>query len=216
MRSIRDGIIAAAFFRKRMMLWSIRNQILVPLVAIQGVAVATVAVTAATLAARRSEQQITGRLNGVIDTLGHSNFPYTPAVLTKMRGLSGAHFGVYTEDGRVTESTLPTLKAVPRSVQAARPLDRLDSLGESSTLLLDGIHYFAVPLQTSGGTRNSSLLVLYPETSWRQARWEAATPPLSVGLGTLALTSFSAGWPGSPQETSAVSIPAIRVTRCSS
>ena len=51
MRSIHDGIIAAAFIRKRMMLWSIRNQILVPLVAIQAVAVATVAVTAATLAA---------------------------------------------------------------------------------------------------------------------------------------------------------------------
>ena len=47
------------------------------------------------------------RLNGVIDTLGHSNFPYTPAVLTKMRGLSGAHFAVYSEDGRVNESTLP-------------------------------------------------------------------------------------------------------------
>jgi signal transduction histidine kinase len=194
MRFIRDGIIAAAFFRKRMMLWSIRNQILVPLVAIQGVAVATVAVTAATLAARRSEQQITGRLNGVIDTLGHSNFPYTPAVLTKMRGLSGAHFAVYTEDGQVNETTLPTLKTVPSAVRAAPPLDRLDSLTESSTLLLDGTHYFAVPLQTSGGARDSSLLVLYPETSWRQARWEAAAPPLAMGLGTLGLMAAVTGW----------------------
>lgn len=71
------------------MLRSIRNQILVPLMAVQGVAVATLALTAATLAARRSEHQIVGRLNSVIDTLGHSNFPYTQGVLTKMRGLSG-------------------------------------------------------------------------------------------------------------------------------
>ena len=62
-----------------MMLWSIRNQILVPLIAIQSAAVATVAVTAATLAARRSEHQIVDRLNSVIDTVGHSNFPYTRA-----------------------------------------------------------------------------------------------------------------------------------------
>ncbi len=78
MRSSHDRVDASVVSPKRMMLWSIRNQILVPLVAIQAVAVATVAVTAATLAARRSEQQIIGRLNGVIDTLGHSNFPYTP------------------------------------------------------------------------------------------------------------------------------------------
>ncbi len=56
------------------MLRSIRNQILVPLMAVQGAAVVTLALTAATLAARRSEQQIVGRLNEVIDTLGHSNY----------------------------------------------------------------------------------------------------------------------------------------------
>ncbi len=94
------------------MLRSIRHQILVPLIAVQGVAVATLAVTAATLAARRSEQQIVGRLNDVIDTLGHSNFPYTPSVLSKMRGLSGAHFAVYDEHGRVTDATLPMSDAL--------------------------------------------------------------------------------------------------------
>ena len=38
---------------------------------------AAITITAATLAARRSERQIIDRLNGVIDTLGHANFPYT-------------------------------------------------------------------------------------------------------------------------------------------
>ncbi len=177
-----------------MMLWSIRNQILVPLIAIQGVAVATVAVSAATLATRRSEHQIIGRLNSVTETLGHSNFPYTQGVLTKMRGLSGAHFAVFTKEGRVTGTTLPTLMSLPPAVAAVRPMDRLDSLGESSTLLLGGTRYFAVPLRTSGGPRDSSLLVLYPETSWRQARWEAAMPPLAVGLGTLCLMATVTGW----------------------
>jgi signal transduction histidine kinase len=176
------------------MAWSIRNQILVPLIAIQGIAVATVAVTAATLATRRSERQIIGRLNGVTDTLGHSNFPYTQGVLTKMRGLSGAHFAVFSKDGQVTDTTLPTLKSLPSSVLAVPPMDRLDSLGESPTLLLDGTRYFAVPFRTSGGVRGPSLLVLYPETSWRQARWEAATPPLAAGLGTLGLMATITSW----------------------
>jgi signal transduction histidine kinase len=174
--------------------WSIRNQILVPLIAIQAVAVATVAVTAATLAARRSEDQIIGRLNGVTDALGHSNFPYTQGVLTRMRGLSGAHFAVFANDGRVTDSTLPTLKSLPPAVQAVQPRDRLDSLGEFPTLSVDGARYFAVPLRASGGPGGPSLLVLYPETNWRQARWEAAAPPLAVGLGTLGLMAAVTSW----------------------
>jgi signal transduction histidine kinase len=176
------------------MLRSIRNQILVPLVAIQGVAVATLAVTAANLAARRSEQQIIGRLNEVIDTLGHSNFPYTQSVLTKMRGLSGAHFAVYGEDGRVTDATLPALIASPPFVESSRPMTRLDSLGNSSTLLLEGTRYLIVPLSAAVGTHHSTLLVLYPETSWRQARWEAAASPLAVGLGTLGLMAAVTSW----------------------
>ena len=101
---------------------SIRDQILIPIVAIQVVAVATVAVTAATLAARRMERQIVDRLNGVVEVLGHANFPYTPGVLAKMRGLSGAHLAVYAEDGRVTEATLPALGVAPG--RAVRPDDR--------------------------------------------------------------------------------------------
>src|SRR5262249_4412302 len=83
------------------MRWSIRSQILVPIIAIQAVAVTAIVIVPATLAAGRSERQIVARLNGVIDTLGHANFPYTASVLAQMRGLSGAHFIAYTEDGRV-------------------------------------------------------------------------------------------------------------------
>jgi signal transduction histidine kinase len=177
-----------------MTLRSIRNQILVPLLAIQAVAVATVAVTAAGLAARRSEEQIIDRLRGVTDTLGHANFPYTEGVLTKMRGLSGAHFAVFEGDGRVTHSTLPELKALPPAVQALHRVDKLESLGDSATFLLGGTRYFAVRLLTEGEARDQSLLVLYPETSWRQARWEAAAPSLAIGLGTLGLMAVVTSW----------------------
>jgi signal transduction histidine kinase len=39
-----------------------------------------------------------------------------------------------------------------------------------------------------------SLLVLYPETSWRQARWEAAMPPLMFGAASLGLMVLATGW----------------------
>jgi signal transduction histidine kinase len=178
----------------RWMRFSIRNQILIPIIGIQAVAVTAVTLATATLAANRSEREISARLNGVIDTLGHANFPYTASVLAKMRGLSGAHFAVFNDDGRVTDTTLPSLQTLPAAVRAIQPTERLDSLGGSPTFLLDGIRYFAVPLRASVGPPDSSLLILYPETSWRQARREAATPPLAVGLCTLGLMAAVTTW----------------------
>ena len=173
---------------------SIREQILIPIIGIQAVAVTAIAVVAATLAADRREREIIGRVNGVIASLGHANFPHTASVLAKMRGLSGADFAFRTGDGRVAASTLPTLEALPPAVRAVRPIDRLDSLGDSPTLVHGGVRYFAVTLETSGSLRDSSLLVLYPETNWRQERWEAAAPPLALGLATLGLMAAVTGW----------------------
>ena len=175
------------------MRFSIQNQILIPIVGIQAVAVTAIAVATATLAAGRGEREIIARLDGVIDTLGHANFPYTSGVLERMRGLSGAHFAVFDGRGRVTGATVPGLRELPAEVLAVRPMDRLESLGESPTLLLGGARYRAVPLRTTAGSRGSSLLVLYPETSWRAARWEAAAPPLALGLGTLAILAAVTG-----------------------
>ena len=179
---------------RQSIVWSLRNQILIPIVAIQVVTVAIVAVTAATHAAHGVERQIIDRLNGVVDTLGHSNFPYTPSVLANMRGLSGAHFVVFGEDGRVTETTLPMVDGFPLAAWSSLPDGRLDSRwAKSPTLLWNGTRYFAVPLRLSSRMREL-LLVLYPETSWRQARWEAAASPLAVGLGSLALMVIVTGW----------------------
>ena len=99
------------------MRWSIRNQILIPLIGIQAVAVTAATVTMATLAARRSEREIIGRLNDVVDTLMHGNFPYTESVLARMRGLSGAHFIVAGADGHVVHTSLPKLEGLPASLR---------------------------------------------------------------------------------------------------
>ena len=150
------------------MRWSIRNQILVPLIAIQAVAVAAIAITTATLAARRSERQIVDRLNGVIDALGHASFPYTAGVLARMRGLSGAHFVAYAEDGRVTgDAASPNLEGA-----ADRRSRSLPRRGPRSIRWADSRRPSWTARATSrcrsgprAGRRGSSLLVLYPETA---------------------------------------------------
>ncbi|MDR3638520.1 MAG: sensor histidine kinase, partial [Isosphaeraceae bacterium] len=173
---------------------TIRNQILIPLIAIQGVAVAAITAATAGLAAARSERQIIERLNGVIDSLGHANFPYTANVLGQMRGLSGAHFVALDTEGRVTATSFPAGDDHGGALHAVPLAAHLDSLGVSPVVLHNGTRYFAVRLGAPSRPRGSSLVVLYAESSWRQARREAALPPLMLGAGSLALTAVVAGW----------------------
>ena len=176
------------------MRWSIRSQILVPLIAIQAAAVAAITITTAALAARRSERVIVDRLNGVIDALGDAPFPYTAGVLGRMRGLSGAHFVAYDPDGNVSASSLGNLDRLPDELGSLPATVHVDALGGNPEAVLENTRYLAASLRSAGGIRNSSLLVLYPETSWRQARWEAAMPPLMLGAGSLGLMVLATGW----------------------
>jgi signal transduction histidine kinase len=176
------------------MRWSIRSQILVPLIAIQAAAVAAIAITTATLAARRSEREIVDRLNGVIDALGNASFPYTAGVLDRMRGLSGAQFAAYVEDGRVTASSLASLDVLPPEMRSLPAAVHIDELGGNPEATFEGTRYLVASLRSTSSPRGESLLVLYPETSWRQARWEAAMPPLMLGAGSLGLMVLVTSW----------------------
>lgn len=176
------------------MRWSISSQILVPLITIQVAAVAAIAITTATLAARRSERQIVDRLNGVIHALGDASFPYTDVVLNRMRGLSGAHFAACTEDGRVTASTLSRLDVLPPDLRSLPATVHVDTLAANPEASLQDTRFLVASLRSAGGLGGTSLLVLYPETSWRQARWEAALPPLLLGAGSLGMMILVTSW----------------------
>ncbi len=182
------------------MRWPIRNQIFVPFAVILLSAVVTTAVSAAYVAARRTEQQVIGQLNRVIESLGQSHFPFSQnqAVLEKMRALSGAEFVAFDGLGRVVGGTLsggeedlpPIDSLVDRGLSG--PLTTLDEL---PTLVIGEESYFAAGIDREnrlGGVR--TLLLLYPEASWRQARWEAAVPPLAVGSVTIGLLALAAMW----------------------
>lgn len=172
--------------------WSIRNQILIPLVGIQVVAVMAATLATASLAARRVERDIVARLNDVLETVGQGGFPLTAAVLAKMRKLSGAHFLTVTRDGRPAESTLSGLGNLPTSLAGLGPRGRVEALDARSAITIRGTRYFAVRLDAGGG--DESVLILYPETAIQQARREAATPPLLLGTAALGLMAGVTSW----------------------
>lgn len=176
------------------MRWSIRNQILLPIVTIQTVAVAAIALTTATLSARRSEQQIVDRLNGVVEALARSSFPFTAAVLKRMHGLSGAHYFAYDAAGASIASSLGDPTGQAPALDGVPQVDRVATLKGLPALRLGRERYVAVALRTSPGSGGPTLLVLYSEDSLIEARREAAWPSLAVGAAALGVMVAVTSW----------------------
>ena len=176
------------------MRWPLRNQILVPVAALLTAAVTLIAVFSAVLATRRSEEQTLRHLREVIATLGQSSFPLAPNVLDKMRGLSGAEFAVRDGQGRLVTATLQDTAELSRVLEKFPSTDEFASLRKYPAVTLQGQRYLVSAVRNSGNAGPTTLMVLYPEQSWRQARWEAALPPLAVGAATILLMVVLSAW----------------------
>src|ERR1700733_13216185 len=93
------------------MRWPIRNQIFLPVATLHLVAIASIALLLAAIAARRSSLERIQQVERVVATLDEASFPLTENVLQKMRGLSGAEYLTLDERGAILTSTLgPVLR----------------------------------------------------------------------------------------------------------
>lgn len=182
------------FFKDSHVRWPIRNQILVPFVAVVLLAVVAMTAVAAVLAARQRDAQTLAQLQNIAVTLAHTSVPYTTPILEKMRGLSGAHFVACDAKGRVVASTLAPGTTLPEGIDSPLGNQQLESLANQPTLLLDGTRYFLARMEPRSDATVRALFVLYPEESWSRARWNAALPPLAVGGSAVLLTAVVSGW----------------------
>lgn len=176
------------------MRWPIRNQIFFPFAALLLVAVASVAVTMAILAARRSAEERIDQLHRVESTLADAGFPFTRNVLRKMQGLSGADFVALDEKGTVVTSTFdrPIDRAdLPHRLPASGPPKRLEDF---ETINFAGATYFAAVLPGNDASGVGSLLILYPVQNLDRVRREAAWPPLAVGAAAMVLVLAISAW----------------------
>ena len=178
------------------MRFPILHQILVPIIAIQVVTIAAITIASVALAARRTKRQIIGRLDGVILALGRSNFPLTEGVLTRMHELSGRTLWRMVSKGRPSAASEPTFlnQAPPLDGIPVLGKDSLESLSDAPTLDVGGRRHLAVLLGSQSSSSSSGLLVLYPESSWREARWESAQAPLILGAVALVLAAGATTW----------------------
>jgi len=177
---------------------SIRRRILVPLVAIQILTVAAITAAGIILAARRDERRNVARLTAVLDVLERATFPPTPRVLGQMHGLSGAHFLARDSKDRTTAASRPELADEPLDLRRipVHQRDRFESWRDWPMLSIRGETYYGALLSApaSSGTGGSTLLVLYPESSWSAAIRDFAMAPIGLGLAAIALMVVVSRW----------------------
>jgi signal transduction histidine kinase len=161
------------------MRWPLRYQILFPFAGVMLAVVVGVSLLDAYLAARRTQHRIEDQLRSAVNILIEANFPLTDAVLRQTSGLSGAHFLLADADGRMQATSLPNAE-VPSggNVTAANEF----ALGHPIELAGQRYLQTVIAMDPRGSTSSPKRLhVLYPEHILREARWEAAYPPLAVG-----------------------------------
>ncbi len=172
------------------MRWGIRSQLLVPLLTLLLGSVGVSAWTAVR-SAERARQQIDAQVRNVARVLSESSFPLTAPVLEQMKGLSGAEYLLIHGDGR----RLGTLSAgtAPLPPPAALVGD-WQHLRLGPAFPIEGRRFLCCGLRLTQprADQGLTLYILYPESLWREALWEAVRPSLIlggfVGLASTALT----------------------------
>jgi len=172
------------------MRWSLRNQIMLPMIGVMLGAIVGVSALNAYLSGRRVKQQIEHQLQEVTSTLSKSNFPLTEAILQQMRGLTGAEFVSVVDtgandSGRVI-STIKDAKDLPLQGRTQQAVGF--ALGEPLRVGDQRYFHTVVQLQRHNALEQTVRLhILYPEQSYREVWRQAVYPPLVIGAGALLL-----------------------------
>ena len=167
------------------MRWPLRNQIMLPLLAVAVASLAAVGAINARLADRQTRDRIERQLQDVVGVLAGSNFPLTDSVLRQMRDLSQAEFALVIPNGQVVASSFAHHPdGLPLGDAAART-DHV-TLGPPVELL--GQSYFHTvaelpALPRAGEARR--LHVLFPESEYRRTWREAFVPSIIVGIAAV-------------------------------
>ncbi|MGF1583085.1 MAG: HAMP domain-containing protein, partial [Gemmataceae bacterium] len=158
------------------MRWSIRYQLLVPLLTLL-LCVVVMSSWAAHASANQARKQMKQQVVRVIRTLRYSTFPLPQRVLELLKGFSGAEYVlVGKKDG------LLTTMATPPEISRLNPADAENvELGER--IVIDEIAYLYTGLELQRGpNRGDHVYIFYPEHAWRDALWEATWPSLLFGV----------------------------------
>jgi signal transduction histidine kinase len=162
------------------MRWNIRYQLFSPLVILL-LGMVGISTWTALAAAERARQEIEEKVRNVFRTLSAAEFPLTAHVLDLLHGLSGAEYLLVDQQGNWQAATFPVdagrLPALPPAESQWQSI----RLGPRIVLVDRAFFCNGLALRGSQGTPRSVVYILYPESLWRDAQWQAVRPSLFLG-----------------------------------
>jgi signal transduction histidine kinase len=180
------------------MRWSIRYQLLIPLLTLL-LGVVGMSTWAALASAGRARHQLETQVRDIARTIHEGTFPLTDKVLAQIKGFSRADYLIVPGDGpEGPRHPLTTLPAVPADLPPVTDGSRAASLSLDRHVTVGGGAYLCdgVRVRSRPGIKGPELYIFYPESLWRDAMWEAVRPSLVLGafagLASVVLT-FAVG-----------------------
>ncbi|TWT74653.1 Sensor protein FixL [Posidoniimonas polymericola] len=173
------------------MRWPLRNQILLPVLAVSFASVVVIGGANAWLAYAAARDAVVARVQGVADVLATSGFPLTPAVLRQMSGLTGAQLVLTDARGAPRAASLAD---PPEQLPVDKLVDTANSITLSQTVEVAGewrLHAAMRMPQRAGRAPGELLHVLIPLAEYRRSLWAAVAPPLIVGALSLAAVAIA-------------------------
>jgi signal transduction histidine kinase len=169
------------------MRWPIRNQILLPLTALQIAVVTVVTAWAAWTATGRVRDDAEQRVANVRQLLERATFPLTAPVLQQLRLLSGAEYAVFDDVGGLSFSTFDPAVGSQASLQDAA---RLAAKRDSGDDVMIGTAAYRTEWIAASRPAGPPLhvLVLFPRDQLRALERDAIAGPLLTGGWILVLT----------------------------
>jgi len=172
------------------MRWRIRLQLLVPLLLLL-LGVLAVSVWLALAAAGQARQHIETRVRQVaLNLSAETGYPLTENVLVQMKRLSGADYLLVPRQGTPVSTLGAAVLPIPPPATAG---DDWHTLRLGPPIVIGAETYLCGGIRlVRAGNTGDLLYILYPESLWQDALWEAVWPVLvlggSVALGSVALT----------------------------
>ena len=156
----------------------IRGRLLVPL-GVLILATFGVAAWSAVVTSNRESREVISRVAGVARTLGDSRFPLTDAVLTQMKGLTGADMILVAGNHRVAS----TFDVTPTEVGGLGSIVA-PAAGDLRRVRLGGEEFLceSIRLKTGHPNAGQTLFVLYPKRRFDAEVAEAVRLPLILGV----------------------------------
>jgi signal transduction histidine kinase len=137
--------------------------------------------------AHRARRQVENQVRDIARTLDEAEIPLNDVVLKYLRGLSGAELLFVGAKGSQLSSFSEEAEPLPQFEALSEDADwsRLH-LGEpvlvgGKKYLASGVHLHLPKRTRPGGPAYQTLYILYPESLWQDALWEAVWPSLVLG-----------------------------------